>query len=64
MSNKTYKPQSFTDSRPTAGFCYDVPETKLGGTVEHRSGVRFQVGPTLISDTRPPINFLSECPKC
>ena len=62
MSKTFYKPQSFTDDRPTRGYCYDVPATKLGGIVEHRSGIRFDVGPTLLTDTDRRINFLREVP--
>ena len=63
MTSKTYKPQSFNDDRPTRGYCYDVPATRLSGIIKHKSGVRFQVGPTLVSDTLPPINFLSVVPE-
>jgi len=62
MSKTFYKPQSFTDDRPTRGYCYDVPATKLGRIVEHRSGARFDVGPTMLTDTGRRINFLHEVP--
>jgi len=62
MSQTLYKPQSFTAARVARGYCYDVPATKLGGIVEHRSGIRFDVGPTLLTDTDRRINFLREVP--
>ena len=63
MSQPLYKPQSFTDDRVARGYCYDVPTTDLGGIVEHRCGIRFEVGPTLLTDTDRRINFLREVPE-
>ena len=60
---KAFNPQSFTDRQVGEGYCYDVPETKLGGVVTHPSGKRFIVGPTLVSRTLGKVNLLRQCPQ-